>query len=309
MKKLNYFLTFIVVLTVSFMNMSVYAENNQNSELGDQGIVPILSDHSISDSFILSKIEQNDKTLLAQSKQSISQKEESNEKPDMNLSDETLNEDSDDDLFDDFEDSTQSQVIADPLYYFNYAMYSFNDFLYFAALKPLATGYKAITPTIVRTGVFNFFHNLLFPVRFVNNLLQGKIRDAGTEVEIFLINTTIGVVGFAQVAQNEFDLYTSNEDLGQTLGSYSIGNGFYLVLPILGPSSLRDTVGLVGDYFLTPVNYVEPDYLKYGIKTFDVINATSFRIGDYEALKKASFDPYIALKDAYIQNRKKKIRK
>ncbi|MEN8212411.1 MAG: MlaA family lipoprotein, partial [Thermodesulfobacteriota bacterium] len=91
--------------------------------------------------------------------------------------------------------------------------------------------------------------------------------------------------------------------------SYSIGNGFYLVLPIFGPSSLRDTLGLAGDYFLTPVNYVDPWELNLGIKSYDSINSLSFRLGDYEALKKAAFDPYIALKDAYIQNRNEKIRK
>lgn len=211
-------------------------------------------------------------------------------------------------FFEDYDDIIESQSIADPIYYFNYAMYSFNDFLYFAAIKPIATGYKAITPIPVRKGMNNFFHNLLFPVRFINTLLQGKLMDAGTEIEIFLINSTIGILGFGQVAQNEFGLYTSNEDLGQTLGSYSIGNGFYLVLPILGPSTLRDTIGLVGDYFLRPVNYVEPWELSTGIKTYDSINATSFRLGDYEALKESALDPYIAIRNAYIQTRKEKVK-
>ncbi|MCK5695762.1 MAG: VacJ family lipoprotein [Desulfobacula sp.] len=211
----------------------------------------------------------------------------------------------DDDFFDDdFDDTKQTQQIADPLYYFNYAMYSFNDFLYFAALKPIATGYKAITLTQFRKGMNNFFHNLLFPLRFVNNVLQGEILDAGTEINFFLINSTFGILGFGQVAQNKFDLHTFNEDLGQTLGSYSIGNGFYLVLPILGPSTLRDAVGFAGDYFLKPVNYVEPWELSLGLYTYDSINATSFRLGDYEALKEAALDPY----DAYIQNRKEKIK-
>ncbi|MBU1343840.1 MAG: VacJ family lipoprotein [Proteobacteria bacterium] len=211
-------------------------------------------------------------------------------------------------LLEDFDDTLEPESIADPLYYFNYVMYSFNDFLYFAAIKPIATGYKAIMPTPIRRGVNNFFHNLLFPVRFINNLLQGEIKDAGTEFQIFLINTTVGGLGFGQVAQNKLNLHTSNEDLGQTLGSYSIGNGFYLVLPILGPSTLRDTVGLVGDYFLTPVNYVEPWELSTGIKAYDTINATSFRIGDYEALKKAALDPYIAIRNAYIQQRSEKVK-
>jgi len=275
MKTKFYLLSFIIVLIVSSMNMSVYAQNSYKKDQSVQKIEPILSNPEINE----------------------------------NSDNENSDEESDEDLFDDFDDIVQTENIPDPLYYFNYAMYRFNDVLYFAALKPLATGYKAITPNFVRTGSFNFFHNLLFPVRFVNNILQGKIQEAGTEVGIFLINSTIGIAGFVQVAQDEFNLYTSNEDLGQTLGSYSIGNGFYLVLPIFGPSTLRDTVGNIGDYFLTPINYVEPDYLKYGIKTFDVINSTSFRPGDYEALKKAALNPYIALKNAYIQNRQGKIKK
>jgi len=290
MKKRYFLLFFIVVLMVSFMNMSAFAQDTRD-------ITPVLSDDCISELYVVPGTKQNDKIMLAQNRQPIS-----NEKEPV--------DELDDDFFDeDFDDTKQIQQIADPLYYFNYAMYSFNDFLYFGALKPLATGYKAITPTIMRQGVNNFFHNLLFPVRFVNNFLQGKIKKAGIEVEIFLINSTIGIAGFGKVAQNRFDLYTSNEDLGQTLGSYSIGNGFYLVLPILGPSSLRDTLGLAGDYFLTPVNYVDPWELSLGIKSYGSINSLSFRLGDYEALKKAAFDPYISLKDAYIQNRNEKIRK
>lgn len=214
----------------------------------------------------------------------------------------------DNEIFSDYQDSDKIQPVADPLYYFNYAMYSFNDILYFALLKPIATGYKAITPTILRQGVNNFFYNLLFPVRLVNNFLQGEIKDAGIEIQIFLINSTIGVLGFGQVAQSEFGLKTAEEDLGQTFGTYSIGNGFYLVLPVLGPSTLRDTVGLAGDYFLKPVNYVEPWELYFGINSYDTINSLSFHLGDYEALKAAAIDPYIAIRNAYIQNREKKIK-
>lgn len=213
----------------------------------------------------------------------------------------------DEDFLGEYDDTIEHQTVADPLYYFNYAMYAFNDVLYFAAIKPIAQGYKTVVPTPVRRGMKNFFHNLLFPVRFVNNILQGEIRDAGNEVGIFLINTTVGVIGFGQVAQNQFDLHTANEDLGQTLGSYSIGNGFYLVLPILGPSTLRDALGLVGDSFLTPVNYIEWK-LSTGVKVYNGINEASFRIGDYEALKEAALDPYIAIKDAYIQSRIKKVK-
>ena len=282
MSKKYYFLFFVAALSVFIMNPCVFAQNNRS-------IVPVLSDDSIS--VASSQIDEDNTTLAGSDTQSIPEEDEL-----------------EDDFFEEYDDIEVPQTVADPLYYFNYAMYSFNDFLYFAALKPIATGYKAITPTQLRKGVNNFFHNLLFPLRFVNNVLQGEMMDAGTEVKIFLINSTIGILGFGQIAQNKFDLHTSDEDLGQTLGSYSIGNGFYLVLPILGPSTLRDAVGRVGDYFLKPVNYAEPWELSLGLYTYDSINATSFRLGDYEALKEAALDPYVAIRNAYIQNRKEKIK-
>jgi phospholipid-binding lipoprotein MlaA len=218
-------------------------------------------------------------------------------------------EDLDLDFFDDYVDKVEEeQMVTDPIYFFNYAMYSFNDVLYFYALKPIATAYKAVAPLPLRNGVNNFYHNLLFPVRFINNLLQGKLAAASDEIGIFLTNSFIGVLGFNQFAQKHLKMKTSDEDLGQTLGSYSIGNGFYLVLPILGPSSLRDALGRAGDSFITPVNYVEPWELSWGMISYDKINSTSFRIGDYEALKKASLDPYAAMKNAYIQQRRSLIK-
>lgn len=281
MRRLYFFSIMAVVLSVLTFNSHLFAQDSQL-------ITPVLSEDSISSSF--GNLYTPDNILMAQNTQSLPEDDEL-----------------DDSFLADYKDSKEPQSIADPLYGFNYVMYSLNDFLYFVFLKPLATGYKAITPKVMRKGVNNFFYNLLFPIRFVNNLLQGEIKDAGTEVEIFLINSTVGVLGFGQFAQNQCNLKTSDEDLGQTLGSYSIGNGFYLVLPVLGPSTLRDTIGLAGDYFLTPLNYVEPWELSAGIKTYDTINGLTFRLGDYEALKAAAIDPYIALRDAYIQHRKKKV--
>jgi len=277
-KKYSFLILVIILILVS----TGFAQDNSI-------IVPVLSDDFFSSSFY--QLHNPDGMLIAQ-----------------NTSSTTEDAELDKALLEGFDDNPASESVFDPLYYFNYLMYSFNDFLYFNAIKPIATGYKAIMPVQARKGVDNFFHNLVFPVRLANNILQGEIKDAGTEIEIFLINSTIGGLGFAQVAQHKFNLHTANEDLGQTLGSYTIGNGFYLVLPILGPSTLRDLIGSVGDYFLTPVNYVEPWELSAGIKAYDTINATSFRLGDYEALKKAALDPYVAIRNAYIQNRKEKIK-
>jgi len=213
------------------------------------------------------------------------------------------------DLFDEYDNKNpEAQMVADPIYYFNYAMFTFNDYLYFYGLKPFAQGYKAIVPTPARKGVNNFFNNLLFPVRFVNNLLQGKFESAGTEFSAFFVNSTLGVLGFNDFAQKHMGISLQDEDLGQTLGSYNIGNGFYLVWPVLGPSTLRDTVGQVGDMFITPVTYVEPWKLHWGMRGVDTVNRTSFRIGDYEALKDAALDPYTAVRNAYIQNRRARIK-
>ena len=216
----------------------------------------------------------------------------------------------DEDLLDVFDDDAQEvSQVADPIYYFNYAMYTVNDRVYFYLLKPIASGYKAVVPAPARKGIRNFFHNLLFPVRFVNNLLQGKLHQASDEIGIFLVNTTAGVLGFNQTAQKYLDMHTNTEDLGQTLGTYQITEGFYLVLPFFGPSTLRDTLGRAGDSLISPLNHVEPWELAWGLRTLDTVNQTSFRIGDYEDLKAASLDPYTALKNAYIQNRRSQVKK
>ncbi|MFH1152565.1 MAG: VacJ family lipoprotein [Pseudomonadota bacterium] len=218
-----------------------------------------------------------------------------------------MDDPADDDLFAEYEKGNDLPPVPDPLYWFNYGVYHFNDRLYYWALKPLATGYRAVVPQPVRTGINNFFYNLMFPVRFVNALLQGKGKAAGTEFDIFLINSTAGIIGFSQLAQNTFGLKNQEEDFGQTLGTYRVGEGFYLVLPMLGPSTLRDFFGRAGDYFLKPVSYVEPMEKSLGLYGLDTINQTSFRIGDYELLKSSAVDHYLSMKNAYVQYRRIKV--
>jgi phospholipid-binding lipoprotein MlaA len=176
--------------------------------------------------------------------------------------------------------------------------------------KVEVAGYKAVTPDFFRTGVKNFFRNITTPIRLVNCILQAKGNAAAVEFSRFIVNTTIGVLGFGSPADNFPQLASPDtEDLGQTLGNYGLGNGFYLVWPILGPSTLRDSIGRVGDFFLDPVSYVEPTEASIGIRAFDTVNTTSFRIGDYESLKKSAIDPYTALRDVYLQVRENKIKK
>ena len=211
-------------------------------------------------------------------------------------------------LFEEEFETRQLQV-ADPLYIWNKGMYHFNDKLYFWLLKPLAKGYKAITPDIFRTGVSNFFYNLMMPIRFVNCILQGKANAAASEFTRFVINTTIGVLGLVDPA-SQYPLLNlaDDEDLGQTFAKYGIGNGIFLVWPILGPSTLRDFIGSIGDAYLNPLIYIDPFEAELAVRGFNLVNRTSFHIGEYEALKEASVDPYVAMRNSYLQFREKKIK-
>jgi phospholipid-binding lipoprotein MlaA len=213
------------------------------------------------------------------------------------------------DQFDD-EFSEDKVQMSDPLISWNRAMFHFNDKLYFWFFKPVATGYKAVVPQPARIGVRNLFYNLFFPIRFVNCLFQGKFDGASNEFARFVVNTAVGLGGFLDVATKKLNIERYDEDLGQTFGSYGIGPGAYINWPILGPSNLRDTAGMIGDLFLDPVNYLVPRF-KYNasVKTYKGLNKTSLAIGDYEDLKDAALDPYIAVRDAYFQYRKGKIEK
>ncbi len=197
--------------------------------------------------------------------------------------------------------------VRDPLERYNRAMFKFNDKLYFWVLEPVTRGYKKAVPEDFRVLINNVYKNVLSPIRIVNSLLQFKVKEAGVDLTRFVVNSTVGVGGLRDVGScmglNEHD-----EDFGQTLGFYGVGPGFYVVWPVLGASTARDSVGLVGDYFLSPLVYV-PFYPAVGIWMHDRVNALSFRLGDYEALKKAAVDPYIAVRSAYYQNRQAAIAK
>lgn len=203
--------------------------------------------------------------------------------------------------------------IADPFLPWNKAMYHFNDKLYFWALKPVTQVYKIIVPEPFRTMFNNFFDNLRSPGRFVNKLLQLKMKDAGNEFIRFVFNSTAGLGGLADVANELLNIQKIPADFGQTLGRYGIGHGFYLVWPILGPSSLRDTIGIAGDRILHPLSYLSFTDISYGFSAgifgLETVNKTSFQIGDYEAFKEAAIDPYVSLRDAYVQNRKEAVGK
>lgn len=195
----------------------------------------------------------------------------------------------------------------DPLSGYNRVMTVVNDKVYFWLLRPVAKGYGAVVPEGARLAVGRFFSNLLMPVRFVNNLLQFKLKQAGTELARFGINTTIGVLGFGDPATNHFGLKTYPEDFGQTLGFYGVGSGFHIVLPLLGPSNLRDTISLVPDHYLDPVNYLDGFETRLAVRVYDRVNYTSLHLGEYESLKKDAIDLYPFLRDSYEQRRLKLI--
>jgi phospholipid-binding lipoprotein MlaA len=205
-------------------------------------------------------------------------------------------------------EAIEEVTIADPIEPVNRAMFQFNDKFYFWVLKPVARGYNAVVPEPVRISVKNFFRNVEMPIRFVNSLLQGKFKGAGTELARFGINTTIGVAGFFDVAKSKFDLNPYDKDFGQTLGFYGMGGLMYIVWPILGPSTVRDTIGLVGDTFLNPVSYISPIEAAIGVRAYEQINKTSLELGTYEDMKAAFLEPYIGIRDAYIQHRKELIK-
>jgi phospholipid-binding lipoprotein MlaA len=206
------------------------------------------------------------------------------------------------------EEEVVEEGIVDPFEPMNRFFFNFNDKLYFWLLKPVANGYSFIVPEWGRVRVRNVFKNVKMPVRFVNSLLQLKIKGAARELAKFMVNTTVGVGGMFDIPWDTTESNTSDEDLGQTFGHYGIGSGFYLVLPVLGPSSLRDGVGRVGDAFLDPVNYITPLEDSIAVQAVDRVNDASLRIGEYEDFKEAALDPYLSMRDAYDQYRKGKIK-
>jgi phospholipid-binding lipoprotein MlaA len=207
----------------------------------------------------------------------------------------------------DYLEEDEIVMISDPLEPVNRAFFHFNDRLYFWLVKPVAKGYSAVVPEDARISVRNFFDNISTPVRLINNLLQGKVDPAGKELIRFGVNTTFGILGLFDAAKSEFAIPMHDADFGQTIGVWGAGPGIFLTWPVLGPSTVRDSVGFIGDWFLEPVNYVTPTIDRIAIKAGDRINRTSLSLGNYEEIKKDALDPYDAVKDIYFQYRKSKI--
>lgn len=201
--------------------------------------------------------------------------------------------------------------ISDPLEFVNRYTFEFNDFLYLNLLEPLADGYQAVTPDPVEKGASNFFRNLKYPVRLAGNLLQGRLEGAWVETGRFAINSTAGVLGvFTPADKMSGFAPIPKEDIGQALGSWGIGEGPYLVLPLLGPSNLRDLGGYLGDRAVNPLD--EPFSLiddwnwewRLALSGTEFIVASPSLIERYKRLKGSAIDPYGSLKNGYTQYRR-----
>lgn len=225
-----------------------------------------------------------------------------------------ITEDIEDDFEDEFED--EKEEIFDPLSGYNRVMTSFNDTVYMNVLIPVSKGYAKVLPQGARTGISNFFDNLMFPVRFTNNLLQLKFKNSTEELGRFVVNTVLGL-GFFDPAQSQLGWEQHDEDFGQTLGFYGVGEGFHIVLPLLGPSNLRDIVGLSADSYVSALSTTGSSDIKYkipnnlgetiAIQSVNTINEVSLVPGQYENIRKDALDLYPFLRDIYTQSRRKKI--
>lgn len=202
--------------------------------------------------------------------------------------------------------------INDPWEPFNQTMFTFNLKVDEYALRPVAKAYDAILPDAAQRGVGRFFKNLGVVERFANNLFQGKFPRAGQEVGRFLVNTTIGCAGFLDVADSLFGWQEHPEDFGQTLAVYGVDNGPYLVLPFLGPSTVRDVTGSVVDGALNPMNYflstLQVFAIKGGIGVASAVNYRSMNLDLFENIQRSSVDLYGAVQDGYVQRREKLIK-
>jgi phospholipid-binding lipoprotein MlaA len=202
--------------------------------------------------------------------------------------------------------SSKEVPLPDPFEPVNRAVFVFNDGFYFWVLKPVTQGYKAVVSEPFRVCFRNAFYNLESPIHIFNCMFQGKFKGAGNETVRLLINTTLGFLGFFDQAKDKFDIDKCDEDLGQTFGAWGLGPGYYIEWPFFGSSTLRDTAGFIGDLAFDPRTYIFSPVV-YFVRPFEVVNDTSFRIGDYETLKNAALDPYVAKRDAYYQYRQNKI--
>ncbi len=189
----------------------------------------------------------------------------------------------------------------DPLIRVNRAVFAFNDVVYRYATIPIAEGYQWLLPQPVRTSIGNAFHNIKMPIRSINYLAQGKAKAAGIDAIRFAINTTVGLAGLFDPAAKWFSLERSDNSFEQTVSRYGGGYGFYLVLPFLGPSDLRNGSAVIADYLLNPIPYITSQPDTSLIMTTDQLQSFGPQASRYEKLRAESDDPYLFFRNLYLQ--------
>lgn len=192
--------------------------------------------------------------------------------------------------------------VSDPLEPVNRAVDKFNDVVDRAAIKPIAKGYEYVVPAPARSSVTHFFGNLGEPGVIVNDFLQGKVKQGFADTGRLLVNSTIGVLGLFDPA-TQMGLTKHDEDLGQTFGHWGIGEGWYLVLPFLGPSNARDGIGLVGDYELDPLTHHDEVRERNGLAALRLIDTRAQLLSASTVRDTAALDPYLFTREAYRQHR------
>lgn len=200
-----------------------------------------------------------------------------------------------------------SEEIKDPFEHYNRFIFKLNNGVDKVLLKPIAKAYRWALPGFVRRGITNGFNNLQEPFTFVNALLQGKGGVAMKSLGRFLINSTVGVAGLNDQA-SQWGVKRQEEDFGQTLGVWGIGDGPFLMLPFFGPSNPRDLVGFIAERFGSPANFVQSRYLAnaidYSLSGVQIVDLRARALDSVDKLLETSSDPYIALRSAYIQQRR-----
>jgi phospholipid-binding lipoprotein MlaA len=190
----------------------------------------------------------------------------------------------------------------DPWERANRTTYNFNNKVDKAVLRPLARGYQKVTPDFFRTGVSNFFDNLGYPVVIVNDLLQAKFIRAGKDTGRLLMNTTLGIGGVLDPASSA-GLQKNPNDFGLTLATWGAGKGPYVVIPFLGPSDVRDGLGRIPDSFGNPASYLTHYWeVHYGLWGMSLLDAR-YRLLSLDATLDSAYDPYLFMKNAYLQRR------
>lgn len=201
--------------------------------------------------------------------------------------------------------AAQAQEVNDPFEPVNRVIYQFNEAVDRAVLKPVAEGYQAVVPALVRRGVSNVFANIGDLFSAVNNTLQGKIDRAGADFGRVMVNSTFGLGGIFDII-GETGAERNDEDFGQTFGWWGIGPGPYLVLPFLGPSSARDAVGTLITLSLDPVNRVS-DPERYGVGILRTVDVRTGLLGTEKLVEQAALDKYTFVRGAYLQRRRNQV--